>query len=190
MVDTNILGLTFPTYESASLRSAENNPKFVDDSTDKEVFHLYSARNVIPLLSPLCRLLWILLSPYFILLTTAFIFWGIFADIYSVSMMTIAFISMTNIAGYFWYKPSCINGRNGFNSVGATTKPGLYHSSSLAMTNLISKCPLLSSSSILRGSLPNLSSTLWMITGDMRTLFPFLANKPKNIAYLRRWVSS
>jgi hypothetical protein len=191
---TDIRELTFPTYEAASLRSAENPPKLIDDITDNEIFNLNSIGNILPLLPPVGSLLGILLSPYIILPTTVYICWGIrnqvLMDISSLLIVTLALICIINIAVYcFNSNVSCINGRVGYNAVGATTKPGLYHSSSAAMKKLMNNCPLLSSSKVLSGSLPKLNSTSWVYTGDMRTLLPYLANNPKKIAYLRRWVS-
>lgn len=178
-----VKGLTFPSYESASLRRLLTTTIAKDD----DVFPLYSSTNIAPVISSLLRLTCLLLSPYVIAPAIVLI-------LTSSTLPTIALavfvIALANISVYLIATPaSHVTDREGFNPVGATTLPDLYYAkASPSIKTLLEKCPLLTSKEAIQGGLPGLSATPWIFSGDMRTLFPFLAFKPTPVAYVRRWV--
>ena len=201
MVD-EIKRLTFPTYESASRRSKpeqfEELSTVANISNSKtESFNVYSVENLAPILFAATSLIGILTAPYLLLPICAALMksssWcnGPLLQASSLIIPTIALICIVNILVYSFHKPtSHVSGIVGFNSVGATTTPGLYHSLSALTSDLLSHCPILTSSTSILGCLPSLSSTAWVYSGDMRTILPFLTFNPKQVSYKRRWVSA
>lgn len=191
--------LTFPTYETASLRSRNITCPFnLDDKNVKasETFNIYSAANVAPILSAAINLLGILLSHYAIvpigsyLLFSSWLFNGPLVGASSLILPTIALFCIIHISVSAFHRPnSHISGGIGSNSVGSTTASGLYHKRSGNVAEILKNCPILTAPTTLSGCLPGLQSTPWIFSGDMRTILPFLAFKPKKIAYRRRWVS-
>jgi hypothetical protein len=191
--------LTFPTYETASLRSRNITCPFDLDEKDmkaSEIFNIYSAANITPILSAAVNLLGILISHYAIvpigsyLLFSSWLFNGPLVGASSLILPTIALFCIIHITVNAFHRPlSHISGKIGSNSVGSTTASGLYHMRSGYAAEILKDCPILTGSTTLSGSLPKLQSTPWIFSGDMRTILPFLAFKPKKIAYKRRWVS-
>ena len=69
------------------------------------------------------------------------------------------------------------------------SKPGLYFSSNERNLAIIQQCPLLQSELNHPGSVTRqFNFCPWMFSGDLRTLFPYLANKPSAQSYHRRWI--
>lgn len=196
----DIMRLTFPNYESASQRSgvvtSSPTPCISEaESTIPDKYNLYCVENITPLLSSTGGLIGLLLSPYAIAPITLYLISSLqhnstLLEASSLFLPATALICLVNIIVYTFDRPiSHISGRIGFNSIGATTLPGLYHSESSFIVDLLAKCPLLTASTTIHGSLPLLPSTPWILSGDMRTLLPFLSYKPRPISYIRRWVS-
>lgn len=191
--------MTFPTYETASLRSRNITCPFDLDDKDlkaAEMFNIYSAANIAPILSAAVNLLGILLSHYAIvpigsyLLLSSWLFNGPLVGASSLILPTIALFCIIHITVNTFHRPlSHISGKVGTNSVGSTTASGLYHMQSGNAAEILKNCPILTASSTLSGCLPKLHSTPWIFSGDMRTILPFLAFKPRKISYRRRWVS-
>ncbi len=100
---------------------------------------------------------------------------------------------------YHWPVESPITGCMGVGPFGATVKPDLYFSDkSSRIRDLLKLCPMLLSDDVKRSALPlhdergkrvgSLEPTPWMLSGDMRTIFPFCAFSPQPTPYVRRWV--
>lgn len=200
-MEDGINRLTFPTYETASRRSKveqleESSSVGGTYASKAESFDLYSIENMTPIFSAAVGLLGTILGPYVVLPTCIYIIYssswysGPLLPASSLILPAIALICIVNIYMFSYYKPvSHVSGIVGFNSVGATTTPGLYHSSSTFTSDLLVNCPLLTASTSAMGCLPTLPSTPWIFSGDMRTILPFLTFKPKEVSYIRRWVN-
>ena len=178
-----VMSFTFPSYETASLRKLTSINFNKDDETE---FVLYSATNLKPLITSICRLFGLLVSPYIILPVAPLI---LISSTLPVILLFIFVVALCNICVYLLAQPdSPVTNKEGYNAVGATTLPGLYHSNTAFIQSILANSPLLSSIEAKAGGLPNFIPTFWMFSGDMRTLFPFLAYKPKLVEYVRRWV--
>ena len=69
------------------------------------------------------------------------------------------------------------------------SKPGLFFFPSERNNEIIRGCSLLQAEHRLPGSITQkFSFCPWMFSGDLRTLFPYLANRPAPQSYQRRWV--
>ena len=201
-MEDEIKRLTFPTYESASQRSKPEQSEEPStgekiSTSETEPFNVYSIENLAPIFFAATSLIGILISPYLVLpicatLMNSSSWWnGPLLQASSLIMPAIAVICVVNVLVYSFHKPtSHVSGIVGYNSVGATTTPGLYHSSSKLISGLLLNCPILTSSASILGCLPSLSSTPWVFSGDMRTILPFLTFNPKQVSYIRRWVSA
>ena len=185
---------SFSSYESASLR--RHNLCNSGRQQDSEGYNLYGINNLLPIIISGISLLGLLFSPYILIITSFAMYilsFGLsppYESMFSLIPGFILLYCVVNISVYYFFLPiSDINGIQGRNSVGASTEPGLYYSRSCGcVTSLLSKCPILRSKEVINGGLPSLSSTPWMLSGDMRTLFPFLSFNPPHISYIRRWI--
>ena len=202
-MEHNLHCLTFPTYESASLRSipALLSSSITLDENERggceEIFNILSVENIRPVLAATMGLLKILLSHYAILPIILYLislsrtYEFPLGGAASLILPTVALICGIQVAVSLYHRPvSHVSGKIGFNSVGATTNPGLHYKLSGNMAKILKGCPILAAPTTILGSLPNLSTTPWIFSGDMRTLLPFLSFKTKNAKYVRRWVST
>ena len=180
-----VISLTFPSYETASLRKLSSSTNL--NQEEENEFVLYSATNLKPLITSICRLFGLLVSPYIILPVAPLI---LTSSTLPVILLFIFVVALCNICVYLLALPdSPVTNKEGYNAVGATTPPGLYHSKTSAfIQSILANSPLLTSIEAKAGGLPNLIPSFWMFSGDIRTLFPFLAYKPKCVEYVRRWV--
>lgn len=201
-MEHNLHCLTFPTYESASLRSIPTllSASITSDENERggceEIFNIFSVENIRPVLAATMGLLKILLSHYAIvpivlyLLSISRTYELPLGGATSLILPTVALICSIQVAVSLYHRPiSHVSGKIGFNSVGATTNPGLHYKLSGNMAKILRGCPILAASTTILGSLPNLAATPWIFSGDMRTLLPFLSFKTKTAKYVRRWVS-
>jgi hypothetical protein len=190
--------LTYSSYELASLRSNAPDVQLTsshEGKTASNTFNAYSSENILPLIPPTLSLIGMLLSHYAII--PIMIYLVIFSSLLngplvgavSLILPTIALVCSAHIAvTTFHYPVSCITGAAGQNSLGSSTKPGLYHAPEGKIADIVKNCPILTAKTTIQGSLPNLPSTPWVFSGDMRTILPYLAFAPKTIKYQRRWV--
>lgn len=104
---------------------------------------------------------------------------------------------------YYIFRPkSELTGKDGLNPLGVSIEPGLYYCAEKMSrsSKILNRCPILSSPKTIVSSTPKsyqrhhrlgpnfLMATPWLLSGDSRTLLPFLAFKPRDVAYVRRWV--
>ena len=197
MISDALRDLTYSSYESASLRSPApvTQSTSTEGQTATEAFHTYSSENIFPLLPAALSLIGMLLSHYAIipillyLLMSSSLANGPLVGAVSLILPTIALVCSVHIAvSSFHYPISCISGAAGQNSLGSSTKAGLYHAPAGKIADIVKNCPILTAQTTILGSLPNLPSTPWVFSGDMRTILPYLAFAPKTIKYQRRWV--
>ena len=197
MISDALRDLTYSSYELASLRSNAPVVQLTskkEGQTASEAFNAYSSENIFPMIPAALSLIGMLLSHYamipimFYLLNSSIVN-GPLVGAVSLIMPTIALVCSVHIAvSSFHYPISCISGAIGQNSLGSSTKPGLYHAADGKIADIVKNCPILSAQTTISGSLPNLPTTPWVFSGDMRTILPYLAFAPKTVNYQRRWV--
>lgn len=188
-INSKLLSHTFDSYEEGSLRYYDiNNHSPLNINTvanadnHNHVDILYSIRNTIPVLICVIQLLSMLLAPYMAIIIISY---GIFYillklncfntwinsifDIFSnknhpiILVLTSLLVVTTifNIMAYYIIIPSSfITGEKGLNSLGVSTKPGLYYKKMKEkgkgisrIEKLLMKCTLLTSSEIPNGVL-------------------------------------
>jgi predicted alpha/beta-fold hydrolase len=199
---------TYGNYTKASLRK-------VDPLMDKvhAPYDPNSYNSILGLIPGVVRLLTVLVAPFLFLLSTLTlaVYYALYhttltLDQFMDSSFLIVMLLLSIIYGstmliYFYYpsQSPIRDGRRGENPFGASLRPGLYFSDkSDTIKDVLKGCPLLMSDEVTRSALPTLDAkgfktgvieaTPWMFTGDMRTIFPFLAFSPKKVNYIRRWV--
>lgn len=182
--------VTYNSYEEAYLRAeiiAE-----LPSHPNNEDFNLYSFANVLPILlstlNLVLRIFWLYILLF--LLLCVIIQYGSIVDAAPI-LTVVAAIALLFFNLYEKKVMSCINGCPGYNSVGASTEPGLYYNhKSRHMSDLVRKCSILSSNEAINGCISHkdLNSCHFLFSGDMRTLFPFLFFTPPHVEYIRRWV--
>ena len=198
MIPDALKDLTYSSYELASLRSNAPDVQLTSSNEGKtasDAFNAYSSENILPLIPPTFSLIGMLLSHYAIipimiyLVISSSLFNGPLVGAVSLILPTIALVCSAHIAvTTFHYPKSCISGATGENSLGSSTKPGLYHAPEGKIADIVKNCPILTAKTTIQGSLPKLPSTPWVFSGDMRTILPYLAFAPNTIMYQRRWV--
>lgn len=189
-----LFDLTYEDYYQAS------KTEFKEETSSSEnklsPYPLYSIGNVLFLLEKMLRLLFILINPYlFFGFTVYFLVYGFHSNSYGLSIL---FVYFSLVFGFFesflMAKRSPITKQDSFLSFGATLLPGFYFLKSNENKKLIEKCPIINDPLTIEGYIPDKSSstllppTPWMLCGNLRTLFPFLAFKPKDASYIRRWL--
>lgn len=112
------------------------------------------------------------------------------------------FTTSVAIISHFYLVPvaSPRDGQKGTPIYGASTKPGLYYTrASDRMSRIVERCKFLTSPTAVEGGLNNSNdidskkavkrlATPWLISGDIRTLVPFITFMPNEVIYERRWV--
>jgi len=200
---------TYTSYSKASMRRVDPLIDSVHSPYDPNGY-----RAILTLIPGVIRLLTILAAPYFFLLACFVLLTYIFFEgsvyvvleaVHESSVLIVVIVALlfygSALLIYFYYpgQSPIREGEQGENPFGAYLRPGLYHSTkSATINNIINDCPLLTSPEARRAALPifdekgrqtdTLEPTPWIFTGDMRTIFPFLAFSPPKAAYIRRWV--
>lgn len=116
------------------------------------------------------------------------------------------FTTSVAIVSHFYLVPvaSPRDGQKGTPIYGASTAPGLYYTRvSDRISRIVNRCKFLKSPRAVDGGLDNSSdnqrnsetnkvlnksATPWLISGDIRTLVPFITFNTSDIIYERRWV--
>ena len=189
LFEEEYMKMTYSDYSSASLRKLRQ-------SYDAIGYDPNSTASIICLIPGILRLLFLLLSPYSLILFSIFlmsyILFYIQGDFTQILLSPLSLFSMFSIlvSGiillmYFYFpKKSPIHIKKyGANPFGAVNRKGLYFCDRNSyMMGILEKCPTLTSKEVQDGALPLysyetgkrtgiLEPTPWMFTGDMRTIF-------------------
>jgi len=180
--NSKLYSQTYNSYEEASLRYYDINNNDNDNNllTNNDKYQLdivYNIRNTIPVIICVIQLLSMLLAPYMAIIIISYsIFYMLLKlncfntwintnfDIFSnknpiiiVLTSLLVIITIFNIIAYYIITPSSfITGDKGLNSMGVSTKPGLYYKKLKGLSRiekLLIKCPLITSSEITNGIL-------------------------------------
>ena len=206
LFEEEYMKLTYSDYSSASLRKIRQSHNLIGYDPN-------GTASIICLIPGILRLLFLLLSPYSLIIfstfLTSYIMFYIQGDTIQILLSPLALFSMFSILvsgiillRYFYFpkKSPILIKKYGENPFGAVNRKGLYFCErNSCMMEILKKCPTLTSPEVQIGALPLyshhtgkrtgiLEPTPWMFTGDMRTIFPFLSFDPPRINYVRRYV--
>jgi predicted alpha/beta-fold hydrolase len=202
--ESKFIQMSYASYSLASLRK-------VSYTDDPEPYDPNSYTTILNIIPGVIRLLVTLIAPYVFCIAMGCILLEIYLHgAQLINFQASSVLLFEAIAAYFfgsslfiyylYPRRSPIHPQHfGANPFGAYIKPGLYFSDkSDQIKDVLKHCPSLLSKEVSRGALPSydkngkkskvLEPTPWMLTGDMRTLFPFVSYSPKSLNYVRRWI--
>ena len=165
----DFLAATYDSYEKASGRSYEHHLRQL--TSPPPPILLYTWSTIPRLLSAALLILVHSLFPYL------FVIIGILMLTHRTFIIPLILL-MTMLLLLVWRTHS-----NKF------SRPGLFFFPSERNTDIVRLSPLLQAEHSQPGSISlNFPFCPWMFSGDLRTLFPYLANQPAAQSYSRRWV--
>ena len=196
---------SFDSYEQASLRTSTNS-NINNNPTNLRPVSLYTWKAWANMLPCMLRLFLELVSPYCVVPLCVGLIW-VGLD----SFLGIFFLVLLVALNIHFHapKPSQVAGRSGSPIFGALSSPGLYYYKQNAISSrvtflerILSNCPFITSPDTLSGNLTEFTldcngkwmrksvkrPTPWTLSGDIRTLVPFLTNMPRDVQYIRRWI--
>lgn len=186
---------SFEDYFQAARRSppATASPSEATTATTTAfIYNPYSYQNIRIVLICVGKLLLALIQPYLLVAIVAYAF--ITMQQMHVMTFLLLLMSVYPVLRHFygvlikapfgrWLRP--------FSSRFA---PGLYASPDTTTQRLLSKMPSLQQESVAFGDLFDaqanvlIRATPWLLSGDIRTLVPFLTVQPPTVTYERRWI--
>lgn len=180
---------TFGDYYSASDRLATTD---ADMNHPEEPYNVYSFENIKTVLSCASKLLTSILVPFVLL----FLFSYLFAVARNINPFTLILLglSINQVLRHFY--GVIIKSPFGrlFRPFNARYAPGVYAATDTGTQRLLSLCPSLRHDGVIFGDLFDsrenevIRATPWLLSGDLRTLLPFLTVQPPTVTYHRRWV--
>lgn len=201
-IDQKLRKFTYSSYHEAV--GIEADAEVLQDLHKGSPYNVYSWANVKHLLYALFCLLIIVAAPYMMLTSAVMIFAlsrvTIFNDYHGYCLVAAlltfvvnAFIVFREHFSLILSPGSELAGRGSF---GANLQAGLHVISTPFMSEVLKKCPVITSKEVLRGDLTIQTkqgreiyrATPWVFCGNVRTLIPFCTFNPKKVSYERRWI--
>lgn len=192
MTDIETTRTAFFNASYGDYYEAAQRPRPTHDENKEKLYNPNSFANVKIVLMCVGELLFAILLPFALVLTVSY-FFAITQNLHSVTMTLLA-LSIYPVLRHFygvviksplgkWCRP--------FHSRYA---PGVYASPDVATQRLLNLCPSLRHDGVIFGDLFDsrkntvIRATPWLLSGDFRTLLPFLSVHPPTVQYQRRWI--
>eukprot|EP01033_Poteriospumella_lacustris_P005551 gene5551-3962_t len=156
------------------------------------VYNPYSYQNIRIVLICVGKLLLALIRPYLLVAIAAYAF----ITVQQMHVMTFLLLLMSVYPVLRHFYGVLIKAPFGrwLRPFSSRFAPGLYASPDATTQRLLSKMPSLQQESVAFGDLFDaqanvlLRATPWLLSGDIRTLVPFLTVQPPAVTYERRWI--
>lgn len=192
MTDIETIRTAFFNASYEDYYEAAQRPRPVDDENKDELYNPNSFANVTTVLMCVGELLFAILLPFALVLAVSY-FFATTQNLHPATM-TLLTLSIYPVLRHFygvviksplgkWCRP--------FHSRYA---PGVYASPDVATQRLLKLCPSLRHDGVIFGDLFDsrkntvIRATPWLLSGDFRTLLPFLSVHPPTVQYERRWI--